>query len=89
MWITKEVVCRRWGHIFCYRQILNLHYNTAQSAGAVEYTDCISAGVGKNLHSQRVSWIWYETIRWWDSCNAGASGNAENIFITIALAAEN
>ena len=34
---------------------------------------------------QRVSWIWYYTMRWWGSSNAGALGNAEYPFITIAL----
>ena len=34
--------------------------------------------------SQRVSWIWHETIWWWGSSNAGALGNVEYPVIVIA-----
>ena len=50
--------------------------------GAVEYTDCISAEVYDS--PQQVSWIWFETIWWWGFSNAGALGNVEYAFITIA-----
>ena len=53
-------------------------FNLAKSAGAVHYTDCISA-------EGWVSWIWHETIWWRGSSNAGALGNAEYSFIAIAL----
>ena len=33
----------------------------------------------------RLSWIWHETIYWWRSSDAGALGNAEYPFVTIAL----
>ena len=54
----------------------------AQSAGAIEYTDCFSAEGQDPL--QRVSWVWHKTIWWWGSSNVGALGNAEFPGIIIA-----
>ena len=52
----------------------------AQSAGAVEYTDCISAeGFSQNECPG------YNTKQWWDSSNAGVLRNAKYYFIAIAL----
>ena len=34
-------------------------------------------------HPQRVSCIWYKTIWWWGSSNAGALGNVDYPFIAI------
>ena len=53
----------------------------AQTAGAVEYTNCISA---KGWFScQRVSWIWHKTIWWWGSSNTRTFGNVEYSHIAI------
>ena len=55
----------------------------AQSAGAVEYTDCTSAEVGKTPPNECPG---YDTKQsdGWGSSNAGALGNAEHPFIAIA-----
>ena len=67
-------------HIYIYIYIYI--YVSAQLAKAVEYIDSIS--VEGYDPAQRVSWIWNSTICRWDCCNAGALGNVEYSFITIA-----
>ena len=54
----------------------------AQLAGAIEYTDCHAVEGGKP--PPNVSYIWPKAIWWWSSSDAGALGNVENPFITIA-----
>ena len=59
----------------CIWMYVRLSYSPKEMtklAGAIEYTDCISAERGKT--PQWVSWIWHETISWWGSSNAGLWG---------------
>ena len=56
----------------------------AQLLGAVEYTDCHpTEGLDCHHPTQQVSWIWYQTIWWWGSSNAGALRIVEYSFIAI------
>ena len=54
----------------------------AQSAEAVEYTDCTFAE-GPDPTPTSVL-IWHLTIWWWGSSNNGALGNTEYPFVAIA-----
>ena len=67
----------------CHRKIHNLtsFFFFAQSAGAVEYTDCFYA---EELHPLNECPVWHKTIRWWGSSDAGALGNVEYLFIATA-----
>ena len=69
-------------YIYIYIYIYEILYKPfAQSAGAVEYTDCISA---EEKDPPTSVLIWVKAIRWCGSNYAGALGNSEYPFAAIA-----
>ena len=80
---TKPLHTHTYTHIYIYIYKLTLiqQKTLAQSAGAIEYTDCTSAQWGKTPTPNECPE--YDT-KWRGSSDGGDLGNAEHSFIAIA-----